>query len=1093
MNAPNFRSSNLIPLPPRREAGGAHRRPPHPLPAVLTLLALAVLTSIFVNRALGPDRSGTFPYPWTARWIAPPTTGEATTCFRKTVTITGPAEAAYIAVSADNFYRLHVNGKQVRPFYRPERFRTWITEHSLFNSLGYPRNAVRARIYSIAPLLKPGKNVIAIKVQSDKKSPRLAVEGRILTAVTDTAIRSDASWRCHPIEERFDDTVWTEERFPEQRWAAAVPQEPVTIPVDGPAEPFERRLRGTFVSTPEDESGRDVRFRAVFQLDRNATGGWLRLSGDTDCDLFLDGIPLTNAAWNGRYSEQPALPTTDPDYAPLPRWLDTDLTRAYLPQMARPTTDVFALQGALKAGRHVLEAVVHPRLPVTPGQAQAPPILHLEGALSGPNLAADLGPLSWEYWSGATAGWKPGVSSGAIGRRFAERTVWRSPGISDPSPFSEPAAIALGSLELWVLLLLMPFLFRPPTSSSIGIRSLRSTWQRWIPQVAARGFAPLILLLGALFVTDFVAPFAPDLGPIRPVHAQYALLLAVLGGVIASVAPDLTKKRRRSALTTSRFRRHRYAIALGLITLTATVLYTVHLGVDGHVADEYVSIYAADSVRHYGIPIYPNTDIVYTRSSLYHYVLAIFEQIGGGVRNPFSTRLLAGLYQIGTILVAYALGVRLAGRRAGLLAALFVAFSPYTVFYARYARFYSQFLFYTTLLFLFLLQSVRNPNHPWYRPAAILAFCGAYLSQQFALATIPSAVAIVLLSGQIHTWFHRRMIPWFGVGILTVVLDFIAYKRYSVTPRPFIDVETVQLLALHTDLPEVLPGMLFLGTERSQSLIGILYLLGFVAYVLPSMVRSRRRRPGQAVRSRWDWFSYLYLASAPTIFLTALLAPRPAARYIEHTAALAAVTAACTAVRLASDLRRWCWRWGENTALARSIVPIFGMTVFSILLLTFRPWRVVATLQRNITINNTDAARYIAAHRRPGDAVIFRSPEIAMVELGSCEYAWRPKRGSIFMYLDENRRLRERDSGAVMIDNVDKMRRAMQENERLWLVIPAIDVISPGTPQGAEMVAFVKANFTTVREPMGVQLLLWDRSAGRWRDIPHHGYDEMGF
>ena len=126
-----------------------------------------------------------------------------------------------------------------------------------------------------------------------------------------------------------------------------------------------------------------------------------------------------------------------------------------------------------------------------------------------------------------------------------------------------------------------------------------------------------------------------------------------------------------------------------------------------------------------------------------YYVLAwlwtkVFGTSEAGIRS------LSALFGTATVPVAYAIGARLASRRAGLLAALAVAVSPLLVWYSQEARAYALLVLTSALTIWFFTAALQEPDRRrwlgWWAAAASLSLLSHYFA---AFVVVPEAAWLV--------------------------------------------------------------------------------------------------------------------------------------------------------------------------------------------------------------------------------------------------------------------------------------------------------------------------------------------------------------
>lgn len=68
--------------------------------------------------------------------------------------------------------------------------------------------------------------------------------------------------------------------------------------------------------------------------------------------------------------------------------------------------------------------------------------------------------------------------------------------------------------------------------------------------------------------------------------------------------------------------------------------------------------------------------------------------------------------------------------------------------------------------------------------------------------------------------------------------------------------------------------------------------------------------------------------------------------------------------------------------------------------------------------------------------MIFLGPQQALIEMDQCDYYWRPIKGSLYKYVSRDGMIRDRNAGAIVIDDVDKLRSVLVNHRRVWIVLP---------------------------------------------------------
>ena len=185
---------------------------------------------------------------------------------------------------------------------------------------------------------------------------------------------------------------------------------------------------------------------------------------------------------------------------------------------------------------------------------------------------------------------------------------------------------------------------------------------------------------------------------------------------------------------------------LALITIVATVLRLHGITAKSFWLDEGISVQIARLPWPQFFYVLRHREI---NMALYYFLLHFWLVLGsteGFIRG------LSVLFSVATVPVVYALGVRLFGRAAGLLAAWLLAINAYHIRYAQEARGYALVVFFTALATWLLVRNLQDPSSA--RWAAYTAACAAAVYSHFF------GVLIVLAHGISLAFLRRRDLPW---------------------------------------------------------------------------------------------------------------------------------------------------------------------------------------------------------------------------------------------------------------------------------------------------------------------------------------------
>ena len=1090
------------------------------LAAICLLAALAVLSSHFYRQYAHNESFQPTSFDWRAEWIASPYSSSPTACFRKTFDLTGNTRSAYLVMTADTYYRLSVNGREPNPDFRAEAWSSLPKSQTPYSQLGYPRKNLTAHIYNLTPYLRPGSNVIAVLVQTDQGVPHLLAQAHIETVGMQDIITDD-SWKCAPCEQKNHLVSWVLPQFWDIDWPAAVPTgAPVTVPVDGDPSLYETPVIGSFISGDRAAVGGVTRFRRTVICPAAQRQGWLRLAANTPYDVYLNGQPIKITSLTNQYTQSLLVrggtsSVGSGDFFTFGRIQHASPVTEYAPASFSPKISEVLLRRVFRPGANQLEIVLHGDAVVTP----RPQVLfYLQGnlTLEDGSIKKIITDQSWESRSDGEAAWHPAYLGPSLSGVFLNKA-----GAYVRDRLDSTAGLsAYDSQMYWpdirtIVLFFLGFLLLSAAISAV-LRYLRPCLSAgWLAGAPAVAGVPTVVLTGAflLQLIFFPSPQKTQFGSAE--FAGQALLTAAVAGSLTLLAgigwalsvravnPGQARrgtllvygaglKPRKDSAWRRFTARYGYAFGLGVVMTVAAVVYLYHLGANDYLPDEYTTLMAARGILQHGIPLYPS-HIIYPRSVIYHYLLALIMWLTGSTTAPLSSRLLAGLWTIALLPVVYLFGRELRGRAVGLVSAAVTAFSPFMIFYAHEARFYTQFSFFATLMVYFLYKSVRHPQNSRYRAATILAYAASYLSQEFSITMILPTALVIVLARQLPAWMRWTTLRWIALAFLCMLAEIVIYAKFGQTPLMSIDTDTMLLMAFHTDKLELLLSMLLVGSENSHLLIGLFYVAGLL-WTFLRLFRRPASADGASGPVVWVWWNYLYLFTGVTCLLTTLLTPRPTNRYIIHMFPCVVLTAVAVAFRAGELIRQGVQRLSHSPRLAWCLQATFIACLTILAVAQYRPLRVWNTISemRRFNRGTTEASGYVEAHWQKGDKIILFSPDIGSIHFNQADYFWRSVPNSIFVYRSRDGLIRERDTGAVDVDSVDKLRRIISDNPRVWLIIPRKNITTGSHFNNGLLSQFTADNFQVRRETLGMEVLLWDRQRNHYYSrTQEHGDDEL--
>lgn len=200
-----------------------------------------------------------------------------------------------------------------------------------------------------------------------------------------------------------------------------------------------------------------------------------------------------------------------------------------------------------------------------------------------------------------------------------------------------------------------------------------------------------------------------------------------------SLRPQVLGLRVESSATGAR---ERTALLLGLVLVLATAGFALRLGHSSLFIDEVYSWRASHGSLRGLVDAVQYNEV---SPPLYYLILHGWMQLAGSdseivLRLP---SVLAGIALVGCV---YWLGGLVAGRRAGLIAALLAAISPLVLLYAQQVRAYVWVMLALTIAVAAVLQATRDRSPRWLLVAGVAAICSVMLHYTSLLVLAPLVI-----------------------------------------------------------------------------------------------------------------------------------------------------------------------------------------------------------------------------------------------------------------------------------------------------------------------------------------------------------------
>jgi mannosyltransferase len=323
--------------------------------------------------------------------------------------------------------------------------------------------------------------------------------------------------------------------------------------------------------------------------------------------------------------------------------------------------------------------------------------------------------------------------------------------------------------------------------------------------------------------------------------------------------------------------------------------------------------------------------------ALYYALLHFWMKLGSG--EAF-VRGLSVLFGVATVPVIYALGRRLFGSAAGLIAAWLLAINAYAVFFSQEARSYALAIFLVSLSSWLLARNLQQPAAARWLAYAIVSALAVYAHIFAALVIFAQAASLLWLRGGRFAWRdYARSLRW--IVYLTVPLA-VAIAKIGGAP-----VNWIAPTSAH-EVWNFINGITGLGGKW-------LVILDALALSVAAVAATRAWRASKRSPEVWNYalvLSWLVLPAVLTV-LVSLIRPFFLSRYLIVCLPAAMLGVAAGVMRVHPRPLRWL------LGAAISLLSILATHTY---------------LHRGNDVYHEDwrsVTAYILDHAQPGDGIFF--------------------------------------------------------------------------------------------------------------------------
>jgi hypothetical protein len=895
------------------------------------------------------------------------------------------------------------------------------------------------QFYDIREHLLPGRNTIAIYAQSDH-AVRLAVAGVIAAGPDRLEIPGDAAaWRANTESTAQRGVSWNHPSYDDVDWEWAAPadspgEKPVFAALDPTVwtQPFEAQA----VTAPVAQD--EVILRTLLPPDPPGRTAWIRLRGNWHYDVFI------GEAWAGG-GEGPSHVTA------------LDISQFLQESPAQLTVRLH------KVYRDELEL---PDNPKSSNSTREVPWLALDGKIDGEPISTDSG---WSYlspfdpdWLRGGGAWHPATrleisrpSTAVHLRPVRSRDRWWFHSLAQLTG----VLASLLAVGIWLL-----SRFVPGRDRSAALRIQLGCW----------------LLTPALFGILFLEALRFRFGEcdtilyfLDPANAWLLGLvgpLLLVGSLLLLLKPGWQQPARAGHLMNTLGRVPTW-LWLTVLCLLGLAMRVYALDFQPPQADENVSWDAARGIVRTGGPL-AVSGVLYTRSPLYHYLLAGWLTLFGD--HLFSARAFSLLPGIGVIPAAYALVHGLTRRRyLGLFTAFILAVDPWLLGTVHFIRFYQQMQFFAVVtLHCFLKGFIWQAEKKHQNLFFVCATAGV-LSQEIFICFFPAFMLAGILCYRPFSWRDDKNI-WLGFLTMMVitVLDLYSWAVLCLTPHVAVATTSASQVQLHfvNGSKSVLPGfatIFFWNTNGSNFLVSALFFAGLVYWLC---------HPDKAVLT-------LYAVVLLTLAAFTVLVVPMAGRYCFAVYPLLVAGAVLSADAMIRHAAAWSVpAAGDHVALRRRWALLVGGLLVLAWGINTEFDKIFASSDRVRFIEHHQAVAYIQEHRRAGDKVMTVHPQAGAILLGGVDYFIQGVIHFDEVYMTQHG-IVDRWGGGRLVWKLDQFKDVFERNDRVWVVVDGMRLAS----MSPDIADYLMQCCTVECECFGAQVLLWDKTAGRFDTFQDKG------
>ena len=338
-----------------------------------------------------------------------------------------------------------------------------------------------------------------------------------------------------------------------------------------------------------------------------------------------------------------------------------------------------------------------------------------------------------------------------------------------------------------------------------------------------------------------------------------------------------------------------------------------------------------------------------TNAPLFYFLLSFWIKWFGN--TDFILRLLPIIFGTLSIVAIYFLGKIISGKRLGLIAALFMALSPFQIHYSIEVRMYSLVMFLSLLSIYFFLKGLKEKKSCYWFFYSFFTLLGLYTHSTLGLLVLIENFYILFLYFKkqeeinLRKWFFIQVLifigylPWVFIALRQIIFGFLSVQSYSRFSYSSNIVEKILLGYLWFD-----------SGKTTEWFFSVLALVPMFLNCFGSFTQEKGKLIVKKRKGLNERIFLLFILFIPVLFYALMFNADCSIRHIVF---------ASSALYLILS---------KGILNIRSKKILFGILITASILMLNYNFDILET--EKLLSKNTEMANYILARERPNDIII---------------------------------------------------------------------------------------------------------------------------